>query len=177
MEMTVSGLREKLHEADESELKELICQLYKRSIFSQEVIDSHFLGDDYGIRLAQKTKERMERAFFPHEKVDRSLDQAKEILRHFRKSCQNQLALIDVELFFVECGLEFLGIFDEADEPLRDLLITNFASAVARILEDESMVYFHTYFSRCKEIIDTAEEFSHNFWQKMMDIYCQLALE
>lgn len=172
--MTVSGLREKLHEADESQLRELICQLYRRSKFSQELIDSHFLGDDYGIRFAQETKRKMEQAFFPHVKIDRSLGQAKEILRHFRKSCQNQLALVDVELFFIECGLDFLGIFGETDEMFKDLLITNFASAVARILEDESQEYFHTYFSRCKEIISASEEFTHDFWQNMMDVYGQL---
>ncbi|WP_251865318.1 hypothetical protein [Enterococcus malodoratus] len=177
MEMTISGLREKLREADDEQLRELICQLYKHSEVSQQIVDSRFLGDDYGLRLAKATKQKLDQAFFPRGKIDYSLDQAKELLRHFRKSCLNQRALIDVELYFVECGLDFAGIFGESDELVKDLLITNYASAVARILEDDSQIYFHLYFSRCNQIIDTAKEFTSEFSQNMLNVYYQLAKE
>ncbi len=72
------------------------------------------------------------------------MTQAKELLRQFRKSCQNQRALIEIELFFVECGLDFLGIFGESDGEMKELLITNYASAVARILEDGSELFSTT---------------------------------
>ena len=177
MEMTISGLREKLCEADNVQLIELLCQVYKHSEVAQQIVDSRFLGDEYGMRLAKMTKQKLEKAFFPHGEVDRSLIQAKELLRKFRKSCQNQRALIDVELYFVECGLDFAGIFGESDESIKELLITNYASAVARILEDDSEIYFHLYFARCNQIIDTARGFTSAFSQHMLSIYCQLAKE
>ena len=96
----------------------------------------------YGMRFAETTKKKLERAFFPHGKIDRSLTQAKELLRQFRKNCQNQRALIEIELFFVECGLDFLGIFGESDGEMKELLITNYASAVARIFRR----WFGTFF-------------------------------
>ena len=175
MEMTISGLRERLQEADEKQLSELICQIYKHSEVAQQIVDSRFLGDDYGMRFAETTKKKIEQAFFPHGKIDRSLKQAKELLRHFRKSCQNQRALIEVELFFVECGLDFIGIFGESDEGMKELLITNYASAVARILEDDSQIYFHHYFAKCNQIVDAARGFTSAFSQDMLDIYQQLA--
>ncbi len=74
------------------------------------------------------------------------MTQAKELLRQFRKSCQNERALIEIELFFVECGLDFLGIFGESDREMKELLITNYVSAVARILEDGSELFFPPLF-------------------------------
>lgn len=177
MEMTVSGLREKLRDVKEDQLRELICLMYKQSEVSQQIIDSRFLGDNYGMRMAQATKQKLEHAFFPCKKIDRSLIQAKELLRHFRKSCQNPCALIDVELHFVECGLDFVDMFGESDEALKELVITNYASAIARILEDDSQVYFHTFFARCNQIIDAAKEFTADFSQDMLDVYYQLAKE
>lgn len=177
MEMTISGLREKLCEADDGQLRALICELYKHSEVAQQIVDSRFLGDDYGMQVAKKTNQKLEQAFFPHGKIDRSLVQAKELLRKFRKSCQNQRALIDVELYFVECGLDFIGVFGESDEEIRELLITNYASAVARIMEDDSQIYFHIYFARCNQIIDVAKEFTTEFSQDMLDVYYQLAKE
>lgn len=175
MELTISGLREKLQEADEKQLNELICQIYKHSEVAQQIVDSRFLGDDYGMRLAETTKKKLEHAFFPHDKVDRSLVQAKDLLRQFRRSCQNQRALIDVELYFVECGLDFIGIFGESDEELKEMLITNYASAIARILEDDSQIYFHIYFARCNQLIDAARGFASEFSEDMLDVYRQLA--
>lgn len=174
MEMTISGLRERLQEADEKQLSELICQIYKHSEVAQQIVDSTLLDDDYGMRFAETTKKKLERAFFPHGKIDRSLTQAKELLRQFRKSCQNQRALIEIELFFVECGLDFLGIFRESDREMKELLITNYASAVARILEDGSELFFHHYFAKCNQIIDVARGFTSGFSQDMLDVYQQL---
>lgn len=50
MEMTISGLREKLGEANDEQLRELICQLYKQSEVAQQIVDSRFWGMvmDYG---------------------------------------------------------------------------------------------------------------------------------
>ena len=84
MEMTISGLRERLQEADEKQLSELICQIYKHSEVAQQIVDSTLLDDDYGMRFAETTKKKLERAFFSHGKIDRSLTQAKELLRQFR---------------------------------------------------------------------------------------------
>lgn len=177
MEMTISGLREKLGEADEEQLRNLICELYKHSEVAQQIVDTRFLGDDYGMQLAQATNQKLEKAFFPHGEVDRTLVKAKELLRKFRRTCQNQRALIDVELYFVECGLDFVGIFGESDETIKEMLVTNYASAIARILEDDSQIYFHLYFSRCNQIVDTTKEFTSEFSQNMFDVYYQLAKE
>ncbi|MBO0451652.1 MULTISPECIES: hypothetical protein [Enterococcus] len=176
MEMTISGLRDKLYKADNDQLIELLCQVYKHSEVAQQIVDSRFLGDDYGMRLAKTTNQRLEKAFFPHGEIDRSLVKAEELLRKFRKSCQNQRALIDVELYFVECGLDFVGIFGES-EGIKELLIMSYASAVARILEDDSQMYFQIYFARCNQIIDMAKDFTSEFSQNMLDVYCQLAKE
>ncbi|AXG39632.1 MULTISPECIES: hypothetical protein [Enterococcus] len=177
MEMTISGLREKLVNTDEEQLRELICQLYKHSEVSQQMIDSRFLGDDYGVRIAQEMKQKLDQAFFPHEKIDLSLANAKELLRLFRKRCQNQRALIDVELYYVECGLDFMNMFGAGDGENKNLLLVNYASAVARILEDESHIYFHMYFSRCGQIIQATKEFTPEFVRNMTAVYQQLAKE
>lgn len=177
MEMTISGLREKLGEANDEQLRELICQLYKQSEVAQQIVDSRFLGDGYGLRIAKEANQKLEQAFFPHRKIDRSLSEAKELLRKFRKSCQNQRALIDVELYFVECGLDFIGIFGESDKSIITLMNTSYASVIARILEDDSQVYFHEYFSRCNQIVDNARKFQSEFSQQMLTIYHQLANE
>lgn len=177
MEMTISGLREKLLEADKEQLRELICQLYKHSEVSQQIIDSRFLGEGYGIRLAKETKQKLEQAFFPRGKIDLSLTQAKELLRVFRKRCQNQRALIDVELYYVECGLDFMGMFGEVEGENKQVLLTIYASAVARILEDASHTYSHLYVAQCTQLIQKAEEFTPAFRQNMTAIYQQLEKE
>lgn len=68
MEMTISGLRDKLYKADNDQLIELLCQVYKHSEVAQQIVDSRFLGDDYGMRLAKTTNQRLEKAFFHMEK-------------------------------------------------------------------------------------------------------------
>lgn len=177
MELTIAGLRDKLFDADEDQLRELICQLYKCSKTSQQVIESRFLGEGYCMSLAESVKQKIDRAFFPLGKVDRSLISAKKLLREFRKSCQNQAALIDVELYFVECGLDFMEIFGDLDQAFKDLLVTIYASAIVRILEDHSQNYFHTYYSRCNQLNERAKEFTTVFSQEMLTIYSQLVNE
>ena len=60
MEMTISGLREKLGEANDEQLRELICQLYKQSEVAQQIVDSRFLGDGYGLRIAKEANQKLE---------------------------------------------------------------------------------------------------------------------
>lgn len=69
MEMTISGLREKLGEANDEQLRELICQLYKQSEVAQQIVDSRFLGDGYGLRIAKEANQKLEQAFFHIEKL------------------------------------------------------------------------------------------------------------
>ena len=115
--MSVSELKKKMSEMDKKDMEKLLCLLYKNCDMAEKIINLHFLDETYEDSLLEEYKEKMYDRFFPRDivRVGFSLSWAKSVLTEFRKICQKEELLLDLKLYYVECGTEFTNTYGDID--------------------------------------------------------------
>lgn len=108
------------------------------------------------MRNSEFTREIIYEAFFPSEKrfhincaiAEKAVDNAKITI-------DSNEELIDIMLFYVETGSDFMNEFDGIDEDVCTNLENTFEEALQKIVENNLEEKFK---SRCKEIAENSNE-------------------
>ncbi|MCK8058433.1 MULTISPECIES: DUF6155 family protein [unclassified Fusibacter] len=120
--ITITELKKELKKMEQSELIELISNLYKSNDKVKEIINAKVVGEKYQEELLEVYKEKMYAEFFPENmrKVP-SFVTAKNMIAEFKKVGNNEM-LLDLMLHFVECGNAFTIEFGDIDGPFYNRL-------------------------------------------------------
>ena len=120
--MTIKELKKELKKLEQSELIELISGLYKTNDNVKEIVNVKFIGEKYQEELLESYKEKMFAEFFPKNmrKIP-SFKLAKAMITEF-KSVGNFEMVLDLMLYYVECGTDFTNEFGDIDGPFYDRL-------------------------------------------------------
>lgn len=120
--ITLTELKKELKKIEHSELVELISNLYKSNDIVKEIINVKFVGEKYQIETLDAYKKKMYAEFFPKSmrKIP-SLKAAKAMITEFKKVGSYEMVL-DLMLYYVECGNEFSNAFGDIDGPFYDSL-------------------------------------------------------
>lgn len=134
-EMTMNELKKYLTELDEAELKRLLCHLYKNSDLAEKMINVSILGSDYEKRLLEQYKEKMYGVFFPNDIVRAgfSLSWAKSLISEFKKVGTSNENIVDLQLYYVECGTDFTNTFGDIDMKFYDSMCSVYHMVVQAV--------------------------------------------
>ena len=106
--MKITELKKALADMERKDIDKLICDLYKKDNLAESIISSLLLGDKYQAQLLDEYKEKMESIYFP-DNLSRGFSQtaAKKLISEYKKISANQHYILDLMLYYVECGTEF----------------------------------------------------------------------
>lgn len=142
-EMTMIELKKHLSELNDSELKKLLCQVYKNSDAAEKMINVILLGSEYEEKLLVQYKEKMYKVFFPKDivRVGFSLSWAKSLISEFKKIGAGHKHILDLQLYYVECGTEFTNTFGDIDMKFYDSMCSVYDTVVQAVnkYENESL--------------------------------------
>lgn len=120
--MSMSELKRELKQLENSELIELVSNLYKANDQVKEMIQAKFVGERYQVDALEAYKKKMYAEFFPHNmRKTLSLKSAKALITAFKKVGSFEMVL-DLMLYYVECGDARSYVFGDADGPFYDSL-------------------------------------------------------
>jgi len=131
--MTITELKKELKNMEQSELIELISSLYKTNDKVKEIVNVKFNGEKYQEELLESYKEKMYAQFFPKNmRTIPSFKSAKAMISEF-KSLGNFEMLLDLMLYYVECGDEFTNEFGDIDSPFYDRLCSVYGQFIDQL--------------------------------------------
>ena len=114
--MSITELKKELKKLDYSELIELISSLYKANDKVKMILNVQFIGEKCQSELLDAYKKKMNAEFFSNNTGKMpSLKVAKALLVDFKKLGSFEM-ILDLMLYYVECGDQFTNEFGDINE-------------------------------------------------------------
>lgn len=102
-------IRKTLSRCSQNDLLGLIADLYGLSRSNRDFLEARFLKD---IHIIEHYKSLIKKHVAPSEPWKESqkinLREAKQVLSHYKKATNDLIGLIDLMIYYVECGTDFL---------------------------------------------------------------------
>ena len=159
--MPIKQLKKELMQLQQNELIELVTNLYKKSKKVEEIVNAKFIGKDYVSELLEDYKGKMYDIFFPNKLTTLpSLKAAKKLISDF-KVVGDEIAVLDLMLYYVECGNDFTNTFGDINESFYDSLCSVYEKFVDRLNLQSSDFAYLRFEPRINNLINSS---SHIGW-------------
>ena len=126
-----------------------------------------FLNPDSS-KKADKVKTTILHCFYPERGYKLRLKDARKAVNDFKKLSPNEASLMDVMLYYVECGVNFTNDFGDINEPFYNSVASMFRQAgtlYKKMGKDKS---FH---DRAAKIMNDTSGIGWGFHDELADIY------
>ena len=172
-ELTITELKRHLTELDEAGLKELLCHLYKKSDLAEKMINVFVLGSDYEEKLLEQYKEILYGMFFPKDivRVGFSLSLAKSLINEFKKIGTSNESILDLQLYYVECGTDFTNTFGDIDMKFYDSMCSVYHMVVQAVNKHETDSLYRKLEDRLYSIVYDTRNIGWGFHDYVSELF------
>lgn len=174
--ITKTALKKQLQKHSQGELVELIMRLNSAVPEASDFIIIELSGEEYALELLSKARKKIRNEFFPDRGLGRlSLSTAKAAIRDFRRVCRNPMHYIDLQLYYIECGVEFTNTYGDIDEPFYNSMERMYRDVINALntLSDDSMTQM--FYDRLKAIVEDTSDIGWGFHDGLRDTFSELA--
>ena len=166
--MSKRDLKKELADFDKKKLIGLISELYDKNKSVKEYLDYYLKPDDSEILKVYKVKVR--EALFPKRGIRYNLGSGKKTISDFRKLSPSPESLIDLMLYYVECGAEFTVNFGDINE--------KYYISLARVYRDSLELIdinnLHKSFKdKAHNIVHLSENIGWGFYDAVLGLYLE----
>ena len=157
--LAVTELKKSLKTLKPDELIGVISQLYKNYENVRQVLSVKFSDDTILCDVLEEYKDKMHTMFFPQSmKHLPALKEIKKLITEFTKVTDKSLYIIDLMLYYVECGTEFTNTFGDIDEPFYNSMCSVFGNVVGKLnSQKNASVYCHLK-KRLQKLVEETNE-------------------
>ena len=156
--MTLPELKQHLRKLTQTEAIDLICRLYKSSPEAGKILNIEFNREQYLALMYEEAKAKILKQFFPSRGMGRlSLRDAKNAISDFKKISVDPEPVLDLQLYYVECGVDFSKQYEGMNESFYYSMGNMFSTVVETLnkLNDEAL--FRHFEERMRNILSVEE--------------------
>ena len=118
---------------------------------------------------------KVRKEFFPSRGYGRlSLATAKQAISSFKKVCQDPNMIIDLQLYYVECGVEFTNTYGDINESFYSSMESMYWTVIEAINKSDDRKLYETFADRLKAVIEETEDIGWGFYDGLCDSYYSL---
>jgi len=169
--MKLTDLKKQLNSLEKNELIALISKLYKGSKQAQDIIDIELCGDSAEDQLVSDCKKKIHASFFGSLL---SLKTARKVISDFKKASKCKENIVELMLFYVECGVEFTNVYGDVNEAFYYSIASMFSDFVRALNNLESENYYKRNAERIKKMCQNTNCVGWGFSEEMMSIYSEI---
>lgn len=167
--MSKRELRKELESFDKKKLVDLIFYLYDKNKSVKEYLDYYISPDEKATLQIYKVKVR--EAFYPKRGFGYKIANGKKAISDFRKLKPTVDSLIDLLIYFVECGVEFTNDYGDIAEGFYSSIEGVYYDAMKLI--DKNGLH-DNYKIRAHEILKETVNIGWGFHDTLSDYYYEI---
>jgi hypothetical protein len=170
VKIKVTDLKKNLKQYNQTELVNLVIEIFKLNNDVQNYLSSKFLGEEATEVLFHKAQENIRNEFYPdrgHGKL--RLVEAKKVITAFRKTTNDEKRTIDLMLFFVELGVEFTSEYGYISDSFYSNILKMFNSVALECDRDEDT--YKELAKRIDRVLSLSKNTIWAFEEALMEIY------
>ncbi|ETA81227.1 DUF6155 family protein [Youngiibacter fragilis] len=173
-QMTLTELKNKLKGMENAELIELISGLYKANGMVKEILNSRFAGEGYQAEMLEAYKNKLEKEFFPKNmRKMPSLKTAKSYVTDFKKIGTDEMVM-DLTLYYVECGTEFTNTFGDMDAQFYQNMVSMFEEFAHQINVNGTKENYETLKKRIRKLVHDASGIGWGYSEEIYQVYADI---
>lgn len=165
------GLREvksELNKQDKVTLIKHISELYKKFKPVKEYFDFYINPNEE--KIIENYKEKVREGFYPKRGFDLKLSISRKAINDFKKLGASKESIVDLLLYYVECGVELTNEYGDIDENFYTSIGNTYSSALDLISKNGLLDKFKT---RAYKIVTNTEGIGWGFHDYLGDLYYQ----
>ena len=164
--MGILDLKNTLKGLNQKDLMDLIIDLYQGNKYVKEQLDYRFTPNED--ELIKVYKKKVLEAFYPKHGDQFHLKIGKQAITDFRKFQPRPDSLIDLMMYYVECGVRLTREYGDIND--------NFYSSLASVYSDVMKLiskgdFYNKFKDRAFGIVDNTKDIGWGFHDFVSDVY------
>lgn len=173
--LTQTQLKKQLNAFSKEELIYLITRLYKSCPDANSMINAEMGDDSYIDGLLAEAKAKVRKEFFPARGFGRlSLSSAKSAIASFKRVCTDAAKVIDLQLYYVENGVEFTDTYGDINESFYNSMGSVYRTVVDALNKTDDPAVYEQFKDRLKAVIEDTAGMGWGFNEDLSDSYYSL---
>lgn len=173
--LTVTQIKKELGKLPNEALVDLICRLCKASEETEQQVNIFLGNDSFLAEALDKAKNKVRNEFFPKRGFGRlRLAEAKSAITAFKKICSDQEMVIDLQLYYVECGIEFTNEYGDINESFYNSMAGMYETAVKSLIKTKDSELIGRFKPRFEQAVYDASGIGWGFYDDLCDTFSEL---
>jgi len=161
-------VRKELSDCSHRDLLGLIADLYDLSKDNKNFLETRFMPKDTSLNTYKKHIQRYLAPKEPWKDSENiSIREAKKAISDYKKASSNPILLIDLMVYYVECGTNFSDEFGDMDEPYYSTLESMFDNAV-KLMKKQDKADVIEFVERLEKVVGIARPFWVHFCYSLL---------
>jgi len=152
--ISITELKKQLKQLQPEDLMKLLVETYKMSDKVKNLINARIKGDTGVDELLNSYKEKIKNEFLPEKGFGRlRVSIVQKLITDFKQISKDDKYNIDIMLFSVEMGVEFINEYGDISEDMVDYLFEAYDNVVKLINKKNKVDLFEHFRNRLEDAI------------------------
>ena len=157
--LKVAELKKLLSKMPTDELVKLIIESYKLSKEVHALVNIKLMGDEGLNEVLEASKMKIKNEFFPKRGFGKlRVSIVKKAVSDVKNICKEDGLILEIMIFSVEMGVEFINRFGDIDEDMVDYMADTFDNIASLINKKNKYELFKRFQDRLRAIISDSED-------------------
>ena len=170
--ITQSELKKKLQAMEQKDLLDLTLRIYKNVPEAANYVNIEFGNEEYLDELVEKVKKKIDRVFEPRGRL--TLSKAKSEITAFKRICRDIQYVIELQLYYVECGVDFTNTFGDIDDAFYGSIESVYKNIIDTLNSTGDKELYERFEYRLKKILENTGGIGWGFHENLTDIFHRL---
>lgn len=173
--LTQAQIKKALGRMDKPELIDIICRLCKSSDEAKDQINLILGNDSFVDDALEETKKKVRNQFFPTRGFGKlNLSKAKSDISAFKKICNDPAKLLDLQLYYAECGIEFTNEYGDINESFYNSMGGMFEKVVKELIKTDNRDLIEEFEPRLKKAAENTRYIGWGFGDWVGESYSEI---
>ena len=173
--LTQAQIKKALSQMEKPELIDIICKLCKSSEEVKDQVNLILGNDSFVDDALEEAKRKVRNQFFPARGFGRlNLSKAKSDISAFKKICSNPEKVLDLQLYYVECGIEFTNEYGDINESFYNSMGGMYEKVVQELIKTGNKDLIGEFDPRLKKAVDDTYYIGWGFGDWIRENYSEI---
>lgn len=152
--LTITQIKKELCKLTNKELVDIICRLCKSSKEASSQVNLILGNDSFVDEELEEAKKKVRNQFFTKRGFGRlNLTKAKSDITAFKKVCNDPAKVIDLQLYYVECGIEFTNELGDISDSFYNSMVGMYETVIKSLIKTEDVELMKRFRPRLQQAV------------------------
>lgn len=157
-------LKSELKNCTQSQLLDLLGELYDLNVTNRHFLQARYTRCEVSLESYKKTIRKALHPGFGH---PLRLSEGRKAIREYKKAAGNPKNLLELMVYYVECGNGFTLEYGDIDEPFYNSLISMFSEIVKYLITAQDQYLLSLFLPRLQNIVHKASGMGWGYYDEL----------